>query len=69
MTTTLPSIPAERVLLTKRDVATLLQVSIRHVENLVRDGKLPKPIRLGCHPRWRQHELLRFISEVCPESK
>ncbi len=48
-------------LLTKTDVAKLLQVSGRQVENLVRNLRLPKPLRLGTHPRWRRTELLSFL--------
>lgn len=51
-------------LLTKTDVGKLLQVSGRQVENLVRDGRLPKPVRLGSHPRWRRAELLKHLDEL-----
>lgn len=40
-------------LLTKTDVAELLQVSPRTVENLVNSGRLPKPVYVGRLPRWR----------------
>lgn len=64
MTTTLPPIPPERVLLTKSDLSKLLQVSGRQVENLVRNGRLPQPIRLGTHPRWRRAELMSFLDSL-----
>ncbi len=48
-------------LLTKIDVAKMLQVSGRQVENLVRAGRLPQPVRLGAHPRWRRGELAAFL--------
>ncbi len=51
----------EPELLTKTDLAKLLQVSGRQVENLVRNGRLPQPIRLGTHPRWRRAGLLSFL--------
>ncbi len=48
-------------LLTKSDVGKVVQVSCRQVENLVRAGKLPQPVRLGSHPRWRRTELMAFL--------
>ncbi len=54
-------------LLTKSDVGKVLQVSGRQVENLVRAGKLPQPIRLGAHPRWRRGELLAFLDGLPAE--
>ena len=55
---------SEPELLTKTDVAKLLQVSGRQVENLVRLKKLPVPVRLGTHPRWRRGELFRFLDSL-----
>lgn len=48
-------------LLTKADVAKLIQVSTRQVENLVKAGSLPAPIRLSHHPRWRRSQLMAFL--------
>ena len=53
------SITAE--LLIKADVAKLLQVSGRQVEILVKARRLPQPLRLSNHPRWRRSELLAFL--------
>ena len=62
--TTLPTIPPERVLLTKSDLAKLLQVSPRHIEKLVQTERLPRPIRLGSLPRWRRAELFSFLDSL-----
>ena len=57
-------IPITPELLTKADVAKLLQFSGRHVEILVKDGRLPQPLRLSNHPRWRRTELMAFLDEL-----
>ena len=50
------------VLLTKSDVAGLLQVSCRQVENLVRSGRIPAPLYLSAQsPRWRRDEVLAAL--------
>jgi len=50
------------VLLKKDDVAKVLQVSTRQVENLVRAGRIPKPVYLSPQsPRWRRGELLAAL--------
>ena len=50
------------VLLTKSDVAGLLQVSCRQVENLVRSGRIHAPLYLSAQsPRWRRDEVLAAL--------
>jgi len=50
------------VLLTKSDVASLLQISTRQVENLVRAGRIPAPVDLSKQsPRWRRDEVLAAL--------
>lgn len=51
-------------LMTKKDVAAEIQVSGRQVENLVKAGRLPQPIRLGSHPRWIRSELMAHIMQL-----
>lgn len=51
------------VLLTKSDVAKLLQVTPRTIENLLRAGRLPQPMRLGSHPRWLQSHLTEWLRQ------
>lgn len=52
------------ILLTKKDVAELLQCSQRQVELLTAKGRLCKPIYLGeSSPRWRQSELLASLEQ------
>lgn len=50
-------------LLRKADVARLLQVSGRTVDNLLRAGRLPEPMRLSTHPRWHREQLLEWLRD------
>lgn len=54
----------EPELLTKSDLAKLIQVSSRQVENLVKAGRLPQPLRLGSHPRWSRAALMDCINKL-----
>lgn len=50
------------LLMTKSEVAALLSVSLRQVENLRRSGRIPAPVMLGPNsPRWRRPELLQVL--------
>jgi hypothetical protein len=54
---------SEPELLTKRQVADLLQVSMRQVELLSQRGRICKPIYLGtASPRWQRTELLASLN-------
>ena len=55
-------------LMTKRDVAAFLKCSMRQVELLTQKGRLPEPIRLGTHPRWRSESLVRFLESLGSEA-
>jgi excisionase family DNA binding protein len=48
-----------------RDVAKLLGCSERHVTNLVREGRIPSPIKLGRLVRWSQQQLAAWIEGEC----
>jgi excisionase family DNA binding protein len=50
------------LLMKKSEVAKLLGCSDRQVENLVKSGRIPKPIQLGPNsPRWRRPELMQTL--------
>ncbi len=51
----------QETLLTVKDVSTMLKLSPRHIVNLSKSGKLPKPIKLGFSTRWRNSELQAVI--------
>ena len=49
-------------LLTARDVARLLQISVRQVWRWNASGALPRPVRLGGRVvRWRAEELAAWV--------
>lgn len=62
--------PADKpVLLTVKQVATLLSVSQRHVFRLADGGKLPAPRRLGNAVRWSRIEIESWIAAGCPSGR
>lgn len=48
-------------MLSVAEVATLLNVSKRHVWRLKSAGKLPQPIKVGRAVRWTQESIATFI--------
>jgi excisionase family DNA binding protein len=50
-------------LLTKEDVAALLKVQPRTINEWQRQGRFPAPVRLGRLRRWRRSDLDQFIIE------
>lgn len=54
------------MLLTARQVADLLQLSVRSVWRLRSAGALPHEIRIGAAVRWRRDEISRWIDKGCP---
>ena len=54
-------------ILTKRQVAELLQCSSRQVELLVQKGRLPNPVYLGdSSPRWKRSEIEAVFDAARP---
>ena len=49
------------LLLSDRDVASLLGVSRASIWRRVADGTLPRPIKIGSATRWRRDELLAAL--------
>ena len=49
-------------LLTTKEVADLMQVSQRHIQNMVKRGQLPQPLRLGKSIRFRRADIRRFLN-------
>jgi excisionase family DNA binding protein len=54
-------------LLTTIDVANLMRVSERHVQELYLSGKLKKVAGLGRSVRFRPADVVRFINANAPE--
>lgn len=67
-----PSIgnPASQIdaqkLIPVREVATILNVSVRTVWRLISEGKIIAPVRVGRSVRWRRAELILWIEQGCP---
>ena len=50
--------------MTREEVAKALQVTTKTVDNLWRQGKLPRPSRIGRGIRFIRSEVLQFIKEM-----
>lgn len=49
-------------LLTARESAKALVVSIPTFYRLLKEGRIPQPIRIGSHPRWPESEIQGVIN-------
>ena len=50
--------------MTREEVAKALQVTTKTVDNLWRQGKLPRPSRIGRGIRFIRSEVLQFIKDM-----
>lgn len=57
---------AEPLLITARELASLLHLSLRTLWRLNSAGLLPEPVRLGNSVRWRREEIDSWVAEGCP---
>jgi len=57
---------AEALMLTTDDVASAMKCSPRHLTNLRRDGRMPRPVKLGTAVRWPRKEIEEWINAGCP---
>lgn len=55
----------EPALLRDRESAALCSIARSTFLALVRDGRAPRPVRLGSATRWRRAELLDWIEAGC----
>ena len=58
--------PKNQLFITPRQLAVMLQVSIRTLWRWRSAGRLPAPVRLGGAVRWRLDDVTRWIDEGCP---
>ena len=49
------------LMMTRDEVATELQVSTKTVDNLWREGKLPRPSRIGRGVRFVRREIMQYL--------
>lgn len=66
MTTTLEKGPS---LLTPKEVANRLKVSLRQVYHLVNAGGLPPPLKVGHQNRWREVDLASYLDRLAEVSR
>lgn len=60
-----PKVVDPSVLLTKEQVAGMLQMSTRTVYRKAMDGEIPAPIKIGRCIRWRRDIMLAWIENNC----
>ena len=53
--------------LTKEEVANKLKMPVKWVEEAASSGRIPAPVLLDNHMRWREKEIDEWIEEGCPE--
>jgi len=59
----------EALALCARELAEMLDVSLRQVWRLNSADKLPKPIRLGGSVRWNRAEVTAWFEAGCPDRR
>lgn len=60
--------PADnKLLVSKKQAASLLQISTRKIDDLKRLGQIPQPIRIGRAIRWNRAELAGWVDAGCPD--
>ena len=48
-------------MLTPNDLAKLMHVHLRTLRRLRHEGKIPEPLFLNSHPRWRRADIDRWL--------
>jgi prophage regulatory protein len=59
----------EALAICARELAEMLDVSLRQVWRLNSAGKLPRPVRLGGSVRWNRAEVMAWFEGGCPDPK
>ena len=54
--------------LTKPELAALLRVTTRTINNYVATGKVPVPVKTGRKALWNRQDLLTFLSRQAAQS-
>lgn len=57
-----------QAMLTKQQLATRLGISVRHLENLVRRGVIPRPVSLGRCVRFWDGQIQSWLAQGCPRA-
>lgn len=53
-------------MLTKEELADKLKMPVKWVEEAASSGKIPAPVSLDGHMRWREKEIDEWIEAGCP---
>ena len=53
-------------LLTKENISNRLKMSVQWVEKATSDGRIPPPIHIDGHKRWREKDIDEWIKAGCP---
>jgi DNA-binding NtrC family response regulator len=53
-------------LLTNKEVANRLKMPVEWVEKSAASGKMPKPVYLDGHKRWKEKDIDEWIQAGCP---
>ena len=56
-------------LITDKDVADMLQISVRHLHRLKSRGDVIPPVKIGKLTRWNLKEVEQWIRNGCPSSR
>lgn len=52
-------------LVTAKEVAAMLDISLRTIWRRLSDGTMPPPVRLGRLVRWRLADIRKWIADGC----
>lgn len=55
--------------LAKHELCETLRISVRTLENMVRDGLFPPPIRLGKHVYWTEKAVAQWRRRLVAEQE
>lgn len=57
------------IAISARELAGMLDVSLRQVWRLNASGKLPRPLRIGGSVRWNRAEIQQWFEAGCPDRR
>lgn len=63
----IPTVSTER-LLTARELADMLNVSVRTVWRLRSSAAIPTPVRIRGAVRWNRDDIIHWLAAGCPET-
>lgn len=58
--------PNQPLLVTSKQVASLLGICERTLWGMQNEGRMPEPIRIGRSVKWRYDEIVAWVAAGCP---